>query len=192
MKTEKRHKFYGWIAFVFVIFHFGFVFIYATPVSVFGEDSKAMVERYVSPVFSQKWSLFAPCPIVNAYTEVAFEFEGEKKTDWIKVGDEPLRKHSFTKGLHYGELVLIESNLMFSVNADLEEVGLEAGSMPSKEKLDRYVYLGRSVHRVRRYLYGLAFYLFNEKPTKGYFRCWRNNVETGLGGIIELPSYDFK
>lgn len=179
------------IAFLFIVFHFSFIFFYAAPEGVFSDKVKKMATSYVYPVFRQNWSLFAPCPVINSYTEIAFEFDNQQ-TDWIRVGRPFLKKHSFTRGLHYGELVLIESNLMYAVNHDLEELGVRVGESKMPFELKGYNKIGYSGLRIRKYLLGYALLLYGKKPSKGYFRCWRKDVASGQEGIVELPFFSFK
>lgn len=193
MKIDKRNRFYGIGALLFISIHFGFIFMYAAPPKVTNKSVQSVVSGYVLPVFQQTWNLFAPCPIINSYTEVAFQFDEKKRTDWIRVGEDALNKHALTKVLHFGELVLIESNLMHDVNYGLHELGVgdTAAITITQADFPNYNPYGFMGNRIRRYLRGYSQALYGEVATVGFFRCWRKNVKTLEEGVIEFEPFKF-
>jgi hypothetical protein len=118
---EYKHKILtGIVAATFVLWHTVAIVIYAMPTAIIPAESKSMVSVYVNPVFDQKWNMFAPCPIVNGHFEMKYFLENGDSTLWISPADDALKWHRMTRFMHYGELVLVESNIVYWLNVDME------------------------------------------------------------------------
>lgn len=190
MKTSKYKIWGGWLAFTFVLLHFGFIIVYALPDQFSNPKLKTFTTPYVEPVFSQTWGMFAPCPTINSSVELKYYFKDDS-TDWIDPNAGARAGHAMWRGSHHGELMLAESNLMYWIELDLKGVGVEIGGDFSVGQTQEY-YKGYSYFQVENYLLGNAYYLLGKKPTSARIRVYMEDVISGKSGVTELPKFTFE
>jgi len=181
---------WGKLAALFIGIHFTFVIIYALPDAFSSPQLKTYASAYVEPVFTQKWAMFAPCPTLNGYTEVRYVFEEGDTSGWIRPTDQAKKIHDWTKGLHYGELVLAESNLIYWLSLDLDYLNLKDESKVPAEKMNAF-FQGYSYFKIKDYTFGNANYIFNKVPTSAEIRFYLEDVVTRREHCVTLPIYQF-
>lgn len=181
---------WGKLAALFIVIHFTFIIIYALPDSFSNPQFQSYTTAYVEPVFTQKWAMFAPCPTLNGYTEVRYVFEEGDTSGWIRPTDEAKRMHDWTKGLHYGELVLAESNLIYWLSLDLEYLDMREECSVPEEKMNDF-FQGYSYFKIKDYIFGNANYLFDKAPKSAEIRFYLEDVVTLQGHVVTLPIYRF-
>lgn len=177
----------GWLAFFFVLIHFCFIVIYALPDQFSKPALKTIAAPYVEPVFTQKWSMFAPCPTVNGHIKMQFCFEDDT-TAWIDPTAEAYRKHGFYRGSYHGELVLAESNLIYWLQLDLNAMGIGLEDEFPADRLEAFQ-KGWSYFKIKNYLEGNARYFFGKSPVSARLWCSREDVVTHEKGELELPMF---
>lgn len=187
---QKRLKIrLGWAAFVFVVFHFTMIVLYAMPESLAPSSFNRVSKPYVEPIFTQRWSMFAPCPVIDGKVEVKYYFQNGS-TDWISPTEDARKWHGRLRGTHHGELVLAESNLMYWLGLDLEHLGIQIGDDFPMDKIEVF-YKGYSYYKIKDYLNGNAIYLYDQKPVQALMRCHLIDVKEGLEGTLELPVFSY-
>ena len=73
-----------------LLFHFAIVFIYLSPDNPVRDRYWDWIERYMTPLFTQNWNLFAPNP-VNRHENLPIRFEykdakgGTKQSEWMEI-----------------------------------------------------------------------------------------------------------
>mgnify|MGYP000201869384 CR=1 FL=1 len=187
MGTTKNKIWIGWLALLFIVVHFGLIISYALPAKFSSTKLRSVAIPYVEPVFTQRWSMFAPCPIIDATVEVKFYFENDS-TSWISPTENARKKHSWYRGTYHGELVLAESNLMYWLGLDLDAMGVKTGDSFPIERTSEF-HKGYSYFKIKDYISGNARYLYGVNPTKGLIRCYIENVVTKETGVIVLPPF---
>ncbi len=181
---------WGKLALLFVISHFTFIILYALPDAFSNARLKTYSTAYVEPIFTQKWSMFAPCPVIDGHAEVRYVFNSDDSTVWLRPTEHAKFVHGWTKGLHYGELVLAESNLIYWLSLDIDYLNLEAEGIVADEKLNAF-YQGYSYFKIKDYLLGNANYLFQKRPLTAEIRFYLRDVVTGEEHLLLLPSYTY-
>jgi len=182
VKTKNKIQL-GWLAFTFVILHFFFIFCFALPDGHVPASLKKVSTAYVHPFFEQRWSLFVPCPIMDHKLEVNYFFEDDS-TNWISPTSEARRLHANLRFLHYGDLALAESNLLYWVETDLkisDSLGL-SNRLHQFEKTWSY-------KMVKNYVFGNARYLLDKTPVSAKVVCVFTNVKTLVVYRIPLPLF---
>jgi hypothetical protein len=187
--NQKNKIIAGWIAFFFVIFHITALFIFASPPGFGLKAGKKIVSPYVVPLFEQTWSMFAPCPVVTGKLKIKIQYE-DHETDWFYSIDNSRKWHSYLRGSHHGDLVILESNLVSWLKVDLNDfnLGLD-GSVP--RHLTSTFKEGHAYYLVRRYVYGWSKKLSDKKVTKAFVKVEMENVKTGEKGVFEMPEYQW-
>lgn len=189
--TELKQKIWiGWLAFLFIVIHFVFILAYALPPEFSNSSLKSFATPYVEPVFTQHWSMFAPCPITNASVEIKFYFDGNDSTDWVSPTEDARNIHGWLKGTHHGELVLAESNLMYWLGLDLDRMGIEIGDPFPLYRTSEFQQ-GYSYFKIKDYIEGNALYLYDKEVVHAKIRCDLEDVVTGERGVLELPEFYF-
>ncbi len=188
MELSKSKIGWGRVALFFIVLHFCLIFVYALPDSFSYQPLKTYVKPYVEPVFTQQWSMFAPCPVIDAHVEVRYWFENGDSIGWISPTENARLMHSWLKGSHHGELVLAESNLMYWLSLDLDYLNYKVNSDFPGDQLENF-YKGYSYFKIKDYLFGNAMYLFEKAPKSGQLRCYLKDVVTGTEDRITLPKY---
>lgn len=177
----------GWLAFVFVVFHCSFLFIYAAPEKLMPKAAKNFVAPYVSPVFAQEWSMFAPCPLIESSLKMKIYYKDDS-LDWFSPAAEALAIHSYARVTHHGELALIESNILHWIYRDVVEFGLKYDE-PIPETVRGIFHEGYSYNIVKRYIYANSMKINGVRPVSAHVVCDFYNVKDRVGGEIALPVF---
>lgn len=186
---QKNKTIAAWIAFLFVVLHLTFISLYAAPPAYVSAPVKAVVTPYVSPLFEQSWSMFAPCPVVSGHLKVKITY-ATKEMDWFYPTKEPREWHSYLRGSHHSELVLLEANMIYWVNCDVQDLQLNLSEPIPDYLIDSFKH-GYSYWMMNRYLYGLALKISDEKPLKAEVIAELNNVKTGEEGFLTYPPMEW-
>jgi hypothetical protein len=189
--TEKNKIRFGIAAFIFVILHFLLIFLYAAPDSAVPAKVKSITTHYVYPVFDQRWSLFAPCPVYNHQIELKYEFANGDTTNWIRLTDSAWDYHRWFRGSHHGELILAEYNLGFWIGTDMRALDLNLDEKIPDEKRQDF-FDGYSYFKSKRYAYGTAHYLYERRPIAAEMKCRFVNVKTTETGSLVLPKFNWE
>ncbi|NOQ70815.1 MAG: hypothetical protein GQ574_02370 [Crocinitomix sp.] len=189
MNKAKNKIWIGWLAFLFIIVHFSFIFIYALPAQLSNPQLRSAITPYVEPVFTQTWGMFAPCPTVNSSVEIIFFF-GEDSTGWVNPIADAEGKHFYLRGSHHSELVLSGSNLYYWLSTDLQQMGLEFGDDFPSHRMSEF-YAGESYYKIRNFIRGNAYSLYDSVVDSARIRFHLEDVVTGEKNSIELPQYNF-
>ncbi|MBD3637107.1 MAG: hypothetical protein HUJ25_07140 [Crocinitomicaceae bacterium] len=185
--SEKNKIIAGWVAFLFVVFHLSAIFIFAAPYQFGWQPAKRFVNPYVTPLFQQDWSMFAPCPYVEGKLRVKIIYEDET-TDWFYPNDNAKKWHRYLRFSHHGDLVILETNLMHFVYMDMVELGIEIGE-PIPEHLISIYKDTRSWNLIRKYVYGVSKNRSEREPIQIKVIAELHNVITDKSGELELPTF---
>ena len=188
--SERRKILLGWLAFSFVIFHIVSIFFTAFPGNYIPSRVKKMAEIYTYPIFTQNWSMFAPCPILDGRLEVCYFFKG-KSTGWQRPLQDEWDKHALFRMTYHAELALGEANLLYWVDVDVKKMNLRYDQPMSGEIREKYLN-GYSYSKVQDFLEGTAIYLYEEKPDSAYAKCHFKNVVSQEEGDLILPVFRWK
>lgn len=183
--SQKNKAFVGWLAFLFVCIHISALFIFASPHQFGLNRGKRLVNAYVSPLFSQSWSMFAPCPIVKGKIHVKIQYDDET-IDWFDPRENDRKWHGYLRGSHHGDLILLEANVLHYIWTDLDEFNLKLNEPVPDYMVEPFRETGGYVH-ARRYAYGVARNRSKKQPEKMWVRVEIEHLETGESGIVELP-----
>ncbi len=174
IETKKKIQ-HGWIAFTFILFHFTLIVI-----SILSDDQTVnpvsrFSKEYVNPFFYQKWSMFAPCPLLENRFEFKLYFENDS-TDWIDPSINTLEKHSKYRASYHGNIAVGEYNLLFWVKMDLDQLNI-----PANQPLDISHFPDFKKTRARfllkNYLKGYSHSQFNEKLVRADVNIRYYNVK---------------
>ena len=180
----------GWLAFLFVIVHFSLICVYALPSAFSNPKLKAIATPYVTPIFTQTWGMFAPCPTVNSTIEIKFFFENDS-TGWVNPIAEAERQHAFYRATYHGELVLSAANLYYWFSLDMDEMGMTIGDEFPAGRMDEF-YGGNSYFKIRNFIRGNGWYLYNSEVVSALIQFKLEDVITGEKGILTLPKIYIK
>lgn len=174
----------GWLAFIFVLFHFGMIIIFAMPNQLKPNQSERYVSWYVGSFFHQKWALFAPCPVIDGEIWVNFEFEGERNGYILPKSDanEIHRKLRFT---HHGDLVLGDANLIYYLYNDFYMANLLTSDSLFFETLPFHTY---GTNKLRTYVDGYGRLIFNKEPTQAGVQLKFRNVQSNKENSIVIDN----
>lgn len=183
---SKRNKtIAGWVAFLFVCFHITALFVYASPFQFGFDKGKKLVTPYVSPLFEQTWSMFAPCPVVTGKIYVKIEYHDET-IDWFDPRKNDRKWHKILRGSHHGDRVLLEANVLHYIWDQAEELQLAYDEPIPENLIDVYKESGGYVF-AKRYGYGVARNQRNKEPEKIWIKADMMNLQTRESGVLELP-----
>ncbi|MDA7803912.1 hypothetical protein N8987_04985 [Crocinitomix sp.] len=180
----------GWLALIFVVIHFGLIINFALPKEYNSQPIKSASSFYIEPIFTQSWSMFAPCPTIEGEVEAKFYFEDDSTT-WVKTGENAKKMHALFRASHHGELMVGESNLVFWLTVDLYEMQLTILDAFPHDRASEF-HKGKSFYKIKSYLLGNAQYLYGKQPTAARIRFVLEDVTTRESNIMELPIYTFK
>ena len=182
----KKHKILiGWLGFIFVCLHISILFVYAAPRQVIPDKTKKAVVPYVEPLFRQKWAMFAPCPVVGGQLKYRLIYE-QDTTDWEYKFADAAEWHAVLRGSHHSDLMLLESNLVFWVNYELENLGmgLNHRMTPNEDEIFRESEAYLLNYRLAK---GLARQA-EQYPIEVEIAYELENVKTGEEGVFYLPA----
>ena len=163
MENKKKIRL-GWLAFLFVIFHFTTILITTLPEKLTPKIAQTVSNYYVTPLFNQKWSMFAPCPLMGHQLKLKFYFKNEV-TDTIIPSDDYFKYHSWLRFTHHGDLATGEYNMMYWVKIDLNELNINPNSTILESQRQAF-YKTRGYFHLKNYLNGYAFTYFDKHPLK--------------------------
>lgn len=123
MENKKKIRL-GWLAFCFVIFHFGTILISTFPETYTSKSARTVSNYYVSPLFTQTWSMFAPCPTTEHTLKFKLKFEDDT-TNLIVPSVNNFKYHSVYRFTHHGDLAVGEYNLLYWIKVDLDELHIK-------------------------------------------------------------------
>lgn len=150
---------------------------------------KNAVTPYVSPVFEQTWSLFAPCPLMEQHIRIRYYFEDDT-SEWVSPMKSDLEMHSFWRVSHHGELALGEYNLLHFVRSDLEDMGMSVMSPFENDSIPAF--MGTSGYwMLYRFIYGTSVKIFHKEPLKADAECTYRNVKTDQVNTILIPDFSW-
>lgn len=167
---------YGWLAFAFVIFHF---FLIVTDILSPHENRntiQSFAQSYTTPFFYQKWSMFAPCPIVENRFKFRFHYN-DSITSWTDPSIETLKQHGRYRFTHHGNIAVGEYNLLFWVKQDLEQADIPSDSVfffndfPSLKTT-------QGMFLLKNYLKGYAHQHYGKQPLQTDIVIKYHNVKT--------------
>lgn len=116
MKNKKFKYAATAIGFFILTFHIFFILIYCVPEIATNSKFRAVITRYVYPVFNQNWKLFAPDPPLESkelYYRVYIKDKGW--SGWKNPGKSIILKHQANRFSYYGKLYYIYDNLQRSL-----------------------------------------------------------------------------
>lgn len=186
---QKNKIILGWIGFGFVIFHLSFLLVYAAPEQIMPPAAKNFVSPYVNPMFHQQWAMFAPCPEVEGHLEVQFTY-ADSKSEWIKPADNAKAWHKWIRVSHHAELVLLESNLIYWVNYDVDLYDLKYDQSIPNASIESFR-RGRSSMLIERYIKRVGVTEEGIKPLAANVKVHLHNVRTDEAGVIEYPEFEW-
>ena len=126
---NKKENRLGWIAFFVLTIHFGLILFSIFPQTSATAKISSISEQYASPLFKQKWSMFAPCPIFENRFKVKLYFNNDT-TDWLDPIDHILTKHQQYRFTYHGNIAVGYYNMLFWFKTELDQL-----QIPSEELL---------------------------------------------------------
>lgn len=187
--TQKNKIIAAWIAFCFVVIHVSFILIYAAPPQLVPDKAKSFVSPYVNPLFHQTWAMFAPCPVVEGRLKVQLNSTTDK-SEWFYPTASDRTIHNWVRVSHHAELVLLESNLIYWVNYDMQLNELKIGDQLHPNQISPFKG-GHSYRMINRYVHRLASQLEGE-PVSANVVVELSNVKTGEEGELNYPEFNWK
>lgn len=183
--TARNKIIAGWLAFLFVVFHCSFIFIYAFPSNRISPSLKKLVTPYVEPMFEQQWSMFAPCPVLNGGISMKFISKSDT-TDWLRPAEQAVFWHRWLRITHHAEIALLESNLIYWISADITDLNLSLNEPIPEDKV-RFFKDGYSYNLLARYALGISRNEKIDDVQSCLMKCDLENVETGEMGELLIP-----
>jgi len=117
--TNKRQIVIIRIAIFFIFFHLTNLFIANIPAEFLPQKYSSFSQKYLSPFFSQKWSMFAPSPV--KYGQIYLKIYTENDTtEWIRPYEKEIKKQHKIPFLHYDDLAIGIENIYYLTSFDLE------------------------------------------------------------------------
>ena len=183
--SQKNKTIVGWLAFFFVCFHVAAIFIYGAPYQFGLQKGQKIVTPYISPIFEQNWSMFAPCPVVDGKVYVKIEYEDET-VDWFDPRASDRKWHRWLRGSHHGDRLLLEANVIHYIWAEVEEFGLKYNEEIPDNLIEPFRETGGYV-TAKRYSYGVARNYSDKQPKKIWVMAEMTNLLSGESGQFVLP-----
>ncbi|WP_100011759.1 DUF5819 family protein [Lentibacillus sediminis] len=181
---NKLLKTWFYILLSFVIFHSAITVAYNFPITPLKNNFSGVINSYMTPLFSQTWTLFAPNPAnTNVKAEVKLSYGDNQETSWISFSDlvhEKSRNNYFSHYHFYsgalvqmqGNVIRTSENLMKSIEEEdkqiLEQLNLETANnnqssyiegLVEKKDIKDFLETNRTVNS----LYGLVYTYFNKQ-----------------------------
>ena len=121
------------LAIAIIAAHFGLVLVTCFQPLVEVPGLSAVARRYVYPVFTQYWQMFAPEPPLGGRNVLyRCRFDDDTVSDWVNPGTANLRKHQGNRFWNYGKLFNIYESIRreldyadINLNFALDQAGLE-------------------------------------------------------------------
>lgn len=181
----QKKNWIGYIALFFIIFHFSTILITTFPKTYSPKIFYTLANHYVTPLFNQKWSMFAPCPLTAHQLQFKLYFK-DTVTKTITPSNTYLKFHSKLRFTHHGDLATGEYNLMYWIKLDLDELNIEPNKTILESKKQAF-YKTRGYYLLKNYLSGYALNYYKIYPIKADVILNYTNVKTHIQN-----SYIFK
>jgi len=159
---NKKKIWLGWLAFSFVIFHFATILITTFPEKFTSPTAQKLSNYYVTPLFSQTWNMFTPCPLTQNTLKFKLYFDSET-TQLIVPSTNYSKYHSKYRFTHHGDLAVGESNLLFWIQLDLDKLNIKPNRKLLQYQKDAF-YKTRGYFLLKNYLSGYANKIRRKKP----------------------------
>jgi hypothetical protein len=184
MENKKKIRL-GWLAFSFIVFHFGTILITTFPESYSSKNAQSISNHYVYPLFSQTWSMFAPCPTTEHTLKFKLNFEKDS-TDLIIPSTNNFKYHSVFRFTHHGDLVVGEYNILYWVKLDLDRLNIKPNSKIIESKKNEFKNT-RGYFLLKQYLTGYSNNSKGKSPISA-------DIELDYYDVIsnQLDTYYFK
>lgn len=117
--TNKRQIVIIRIAIFFILFHLTNLFIANIPVEILPQKYSAFSQRYLSPFFSQKWSMFVPSPVIHGQIYLKIYTENDT-IEWVRPYEKEINMQHKIPFLHYDDLAIGIENINYLTTYDLE------------------------------------------------------------------------
>jgi hypothetical protein len=137
------------IGFALLCTHFVAIAIYLAPANPISQQLERPINKYINPIFTQNWKLFAPTPsTTNRKTWVRCEV-GNAWSQWQDPLESLQRKHNGNRISYRGKLLYVYRgvgnqliNMMFNLateaKCDLNQADCMRGIVPQLEKTSAY------------------------------------------------------
>ena len=159
IRTKKK---LGWIAFLFVVFHFLAIIITILPDSYSNNNVKKVSNYYVNPMFSQSWSMFAPCPLTDNNLEYQFFYYNDT-SQLIKPSILNFKYHTIYRFTHHGDLAVGEYNLLYWIKLDLDKLNIEPNRIITPKEFELFKRTNGYFY-LKSYLNGASLNTISSKP----------------------------
>jgi hypothetical protein len=163
-KVIRKKNVLGYFALFFVVFHFTTILITTFPKNYTPKALQTISNLYVSPLFNQKWGMFAPCPLTAHQLKFKLFFNNVE-TDTITPSDNYFKYHTWLRFTHHGDLATGEYNMMYWVKNDLDQLNIKANSTILESQKQAFKKT-RGYFHLKNYLNGYALKYFQKKPVK--------------------------
>lgn len=163
-KEFQKKNWLGYLALFFVIFHFTSILITTFPENYTPKLLQTISNHYVTPLFNQKWGMFAPCPLTGHQLKFKLYFN-EAETDTITPSENYFKYHSWLRFTHHGDLATGEYNMMYWVKQDLDGMKIQPNSTILESQKNQF-YKTRGYFHLKNYIKGYAQKFYNQYPTK--------------------------
>ena len=97
---------------LFLVMHIALTLLYVLPENITSRKLKGVSKRYMTPLFDQSWSLFAPVPEVNKKVFVNCLESNGSWGGWEAPFDKYLRVHQESRVGANSKIVLMQSNTL--------------------------------------------------------------------------------
>lgn len=174
MDNKKKIRL-GWLAFSFVIFHFGAILLTTFPENYSSKRAKTIANYYVKPLFTQTWSMFAPCPTTAHTLRFRLNYDNDT-TDLITPSEYTHQQHSLYRFTHHGDLATGEYNLLYWIKLDLIDCHITPNQNVSSSA--QYEFKKTTGYfLLKNYLNGYSNNLKQTKPNSAYVELDYFNIE---------------
>jgi len=163
-KVIQKKKWLGYLALFFVIFHFTTILITTFPENYSPKALQTFSNHYVSPLFNQKWGMFAPCPLTGHQLKFKLYFK-DTQTDTITPSENYFKYHSWLRFTHHGDLATGEYNMMYWVKQDLDGLDFKPNSTVLESQKNQF-YKTRGYFHLKNYVNGYALKYYDTLPTE--------------------------
>ncbi|MCB9223573.1 MAG: DUF5819 family protein [Crocinitomicaceae bacterium] len=150
------------------------------------DSAKMTVSPYLEPLFTQRWSMFYPCPVAEGKFKMKFYFEDDT-TGWVYPTKEDYKWYKILRFSHHGELTLLESNMAFYVIRDIHDLGWEIGELKT-QNIEDFRQKG-SYRMVKNYAKAIAVKRKGEDPIRVDVICELHEVINDTRGELVFPPY---
>lgn len=97
---------------LFLIIHTSFTLLYVLPENISSDYLKEKSKGYITPLFDQSWSLFAPVPEVNKKVFVSYQYKNNEWSEW----ENPFANYVYA---HQSGRMSANAKIVFSISNTL-------------------------------------------------------------------------